>query len=115
MVFNKLFKKKVTTLEEEKELEKNIIENNSEVNLSNTYIITYITIDEDTPPELKIIGLFHAEILPEKDSIIWCVSETKDKLVPYKVIRFDFIEDPDPNINNRIYIVVVPAKYNDIM
>lgn len=72
-----------------------------------------MTEDNDIPDIIHICD-FHVDTLPNQDSIIWCPNETQTNLIPYKVIRYDFIEDPEQEINSKIYIVVTDAKLSDI-
>lgn len=110
-------KKKKSNLEQEQILEKEIIEYNE--NITDTIfstIIKYVPADdEEAPPKLIKICDFHASMLPNINSIIWAPNTDKTALFPYKVIRFDFIEDIDSAINSIPYIVVKDAKYNDIL
>ena len=49
------------------------------------------------------------------NSIIWAPNEANTMLVPYKVIRFDFIEDENETLRTFTYIVVSDARYSDII
>lgn len=56
-------------------------------------------------------------MLPDRDSVIWCPNGNMTNLLPYKVIRYDYIEDPNTenNIYKFVYIVVRPATNSDIL
>lgn len=111
-IFN-IFKKKQSNLQQEEQLESEIYEYNS--NVTETIygvVIKYNIISEDDIPVIIKICDFHCATLPDIDSIIWAPDKDKTKLEPYKVIRFDFIEDVDNNSN--LYIVVTNANINDI-
>lgn len=113
----KLFHKK-TDLEIETEIEQQVIQNNNSLKEStNAIIIKYVYNENTETPELKTICEFHNEMMPDINSIIWAPNDKKTLLIPYKVIRFDFIEDvQEDNIaNNLIYIVVKDAAYKDIL
>ena len=71
--------------------------------------------DEDAVPQIIKIGDFHNEVIPEPNSIIW--APTGKKLTPYKVVRYDFIEDPDleKGLASTLYIVVFDALNSDIL
>lgn len=115
--FNFISKKKKTELELEEELTNDIIEeNNQETQETVTAIvIKYIERDEGEIPEILKICNFHSELFPETNSIIWAPNLKKDKLIPYKVIRVDFIEDLDSDVCKFNYIVVKDATISDII
>ena len=115
----KWFTKK-SNLNIEQELTKEIIEHNTSeevVNVSAKIIQYYVNVDsEETDiPTIIFICDFHSSIMPDIGSIIWCPNKDKNKLEPYKVIRFDFIEDPNTDLNKDIFIVVKPAIQTDII
>ena len=112
----KWFTKK-SNLNIEQELTKEVIEHNTSeevVNVSAKIIQYYVNVDsEETDiPTIIFICDFHSSIMPDIGSIIWCPNKDKNKLEPYKVNRFDFIEDIDNNSN--LYIVVNEANIQDI-
>ena len=109
----KLFNKK-TELEKELEIEEEIINDNVEQKPT-AIIIKYFIEDEETPPKIIKICNFHNEIMPDINSIIWAPNEANTMLVPYKVIRFDFIEDENETLRTFTYIVVSDARYSDII
>ena len=112
-IFN-LFRKKKTELEIEEELEKEIISENIKDKKYNSMVIRYkLEVDQEIPSIVKICD-FHGNILPSENSIIWAPDENNTKLIPYKVVRYDFIEDPETDESLITYIVVVPAKINEI-
>ena len=99
----------------EEEIEKEVIDNNISLqNKTNICIIKYKVTEDNDIPDIIHICDFHVDTLPNQDSIIWCPNETQTNLIPYKVIRYDFIEDPEQEINSKIYIVVTDAKLSDI-
>lgn len=77
-------------------------------------VIEYVPSDDDSGIAVMhvLCENFLAGILPEPGSIIWC--RNKDKLIPYKCDRYDFICDQNEYNSIRTYIVVVPAKPSDI-
>lgn len=111
-IFN-IFKKK-TELEIEEELEQQIISENSKEYKVEARIIEYKLEEDQDVPSIFVISDFHGNILPTENSIIWAPDENNTKLMPYKVTRFDFIEDPETDASMFTYIVVVPAKTSDI-
>ncbi len=115
--FNFLSKKKKTELEIEEEITNNIIEEETQeqVETVTAIVIKYIENDEGEIPEIFKICNFHSEMLPDINSIIWAPDLNKNKLMPYKVIRIDFIEDLDVNIAKFNYIVVKDAMISDII
>ena len=115
----KWFTKK-SNLNIEQELTREVIEHNTSeevVNVSAKIIQYYVNVDsEETDiPTIIFICDFHSSIMPDIGSIIWCPNKDKNKLEPYKVIRFDFIEDPNTDLNKDIFIVVKPAIQTDII
>lgn len=110
----KWFKKKKTEFEQEEELEKEIIDNNLKQKNTNICIIKYEIQEDQDIPEIIHICDFHPDVLPNEGSIIWAPNKEQTSLIPYKVIRFDFIEDSEQEINSKIYIVVSDAKISDI-
>lgn len=110
----KWFKKNKTEVEQEEELEKEVIDNNLKQNKTNVSIIKYNIQEDNEIPDIIHICNFHPDILPNEGSIIWAPNKEQTTLIPYKVIRFDFIEDPEQEINSKIYIVVIEAKLTDI-
>ena len=114
-IFKQLFNNKKTELEKEEEIEREVIDNNISLqNKTNICIIKYKVKEDNDIPDIIHICDFHVDTLPNNDSIIWCPNETQTNLIPYKVIRYDFIEDPEQEINSKIYIVVTDAKLSDI-
>ncbi len=115
-IFKKLFNKK-TDIQIEDEIEDEIIKENKQNEIKATaMVIQYIINNEDNPvPEIKFLCEFHSEIFPESNSIIWAPNKENTKLLPYKVIRYDFIEDPNSEFINMVYIVVEPALLNNIV
>lgn len=116
----KLFQKNSVIEKEiqlEQKIEKEIIEE-SEKQLESIkvtgIVIKYIVDDNDIPQIIKISD-FHNNIMPDPDSIIW--ASNGKNLLPYKVIRYDFIEDPDleKGIASNVYIVVKDALNSDIL
>lgn len=114
-IFN-YFKKKSNKEIEETLSEQIVAENEKEVTQYTPYgcIITYVQTEENVAPTIWNLGTFHSSVLPDIGSIIWIPNEDTAELKPWKVIRFDFIEDL--NIENALfpYIVVVNATQNDI-
>lgn len=109
-----IFRKKKTELEIEEEITKEIISENSQTRKVDSVVIRYkLEEDQDVPRIVKICD-FHGNILPSENSIIWAPDENNTKLLPYKVKRFDFIEDPETDASSFTYIVVVPAQTNEI-
>ncbi len=112
-IFNFLHKKKKSDIELENELTEEIIEENIEESKNITAIIIKYIINEHTEiPEMYKICNYHSEIFPNIDSIIWAPNNKQDKLLPYKVIRLDFIENQDDE--NIILIIVEDALITDI-
>lgn len=112
-IFNFLSKKKKTEIELEDELTEEIIEENIEENKNVTAIIIKYIINENTEiPKMYKICNYHSEIFPDINSIIWAPNNKQDKLLPYKVIRLDFIENQDNE--NIILIIVEDALITDI-
>lgn len=114
--FKNIFNKKSNQEIEEVLIDNISAENEKEQSNIKVYgiLITYIQNEENVPPVIWNLGSFHCEILPEIGSIVWIANEDTNELSPWKVVRFDFIEDL--NIDNAIYpyIVVVKASQNDI-
>ena len=114
--FNFLSKKKKTDIEVEQEIEEEIIsENIKEQENIKAIVIEYIISENSEIPQIKKICNFHLDLLPEQNSIIWAPNDKQTNLLPYKVIRLDFIEDPDTDAQNFIFIVVKPATTQDIV
>ena len=115
-----IFSKK-TEIEKEEKIEKEIIEEaqkEQETLPVSAIVIMYMYDDiEDSVPQISQICEFHNSLLPDKGSIIWAPNTDMTALTPYKVIRYDFIEDPEKsnNISRFVYIVVVPADNSDIL
>ena len=116
--FNFLHKKKKTDLEIEEEITEEVIkENEAEVKRNITGIVIKYMFDEDSseiPEMIKICNL-HSSILPDINSIIWAPNKNQNKLLPYIVIRYDFIEDLETDACDFTYIVVKDAEINDII
>lgn len=115
-IFN-YFKKKKSNKEIEENISAEIVaENEKELKQYTPYgrIITYIQTEDQQVPTIWNMGIFHSNVLPDIGSIIWVANEDTSELNPWKVIRFDFIEDL--NIENALfpYIVVVKASQDDI-
>lgn len=110
------FKKKSNKEIEETLSDQIFAENEKEIKQYDVYgcIITYIQNEDEVVPTIWNLGAFHSSVLPDIGSIIWTADEDTAKLTPWKVIRFDFIEDL--NIDNALfpYIVVVKATQNEI-
>ena len=105
-------------IQAEEKIVQEIIEENQQITNSiktTAQIIKYVMEDEETVPQIIKIGDFHNEIIPEPNSIIW--APTGKQLTPYKVIRYDFIEDPDleKGLASTLYIVVYDALNSDIL
>ena len=81
---------------------------------SNMVVIKYIQETFSSVPEIIKITEFKSSVLPDKGSIIWAPDSDKKQLLPYKVIRFDFIQETEEN-NKNVYIVVTDAEPKDIM
>lgn len=105
-------KKKKTELEIENELTSEII--NSNINSIKARVIQYVATDIELPPDINYICDFTLDIMPDINSIIWCPDNKKNKLIPYKVIRYDFIIDTDSDAGSYVYIVVDTASLTDI-
>lgn len=110
-------KKKKTELEIENEITDSIIEENiqEQEDTVSAMIITYIEQDEGEIPKMFKICNFHSDLIPEQNSIIWAPNLNKTKLIPYKVIRMDFIEDLNSDVYKYNYIVVKEATISDII
>lgn len=119
-IFKNLFHKE-SEIEKEEKLENEIIQEaiQAETELKPTAIVIMYAYDdiEDSVPQIQTICEFHNAMLPDKDSIIWCPNGNMTSLLPYKVIRYDYIEDPNTenNIYKFAYIVVRPATNSDIL
>ena len=118
-LFNFLNKKKKTDIQVEEEITEEIIkENEEEIKRDITGIVIKYKFDEDNyseiPEMIKICNL-HSPILPEINSIIWAPNKNQNKLLPYKVIRYDFIEDLETDACDFTYVVVTEAVINDIV
>lgn len=109
---------KETEIEKEEKLEREIIQENekdlNEIPITGI-LIKYVMGDEDEVPQIVKIADFHNEIMPDPNSIIW--ASNGKFLTPYKVLRYDFIEDPDlqTGLASNTYIVVVDALNQDIL
>ena len=112
-IFN-IFRKKKTELEIEEEITREIIAENSQNRKAESIVIRYKLEEDQVVPTIVKICDFHGNILPSEGSIIWAPDENNTKLLPYKVKRFDFIEDPETDASSFNYIVVVPAQTNEI-
>lgn len=117
----RFFKKKSNIekeIQKEEKIVQEIIQDNQQITSSvkiTAQIIKYVMEDEDAVPQIIKIGDFYNEVIPEPNSIIW--APTGKKLTPYKVVRYDFIEDPDleKGLASTLYIVVYDALNSDIL
>lgn len=117
-IFNFLSKKnKKTEQELEEEITNAIIDEDLQEKQETVtaMVIKYIEKDEGEIPEIFKICNFHSEMFPDQGSIIWAPNIKRNKLIPYKVIRVDFIEDLDSDVCKYNYIVVKDATINDII
>ena len=100
----------------ESELEEIAIQENSKDNEENKVtgiIIQYIQQDGHNDPAMIKLSDFHNDILPQPNSIIWI--SNKKNLLPYKVIRYDYIEDENIMTSKYVYIVVTNALPEDVL
>lgn len=111
----KFFKQNKSETELEEEIENEVIDNNLKQKQTNVSIIKYNIQEDQEIPDIIHICDFHPTTLPSEGSIIWAPNKEQTSLIPYKVIRFDFIEDPEQEINSKIYIVVKEARLTDII
>lgn len=113
-----IFKKKSNHSIEDDIVQEVIQHNTEESDIIYAKIIEYYINPDDEEnevPNILFICDFHNSVMPDINSIIWCPNKAKDKLEPYKVIRFDFIEDLNTDLNKNVFIVVTPAKQTDII
>lgn len=112
-----LFNFKNKTDEEiEEEIVNEVIAENESSETSNIKVIQYFINDiEDSVPTIKLICMLHYDRIPEIGSIIWCPNIELRSLIPYKVIRYDYIEDVDSEANKYNYVVVKEATTQDIL
>lgn len=114
--FIKKSEKQIEDLYESKIIEENEAEDEKEVNSVKFVVIKYEYTDEDAPvPSMDVICKLHTDVMPMIDSIIWAPSTQRNCLLPYKVIRYDYIEDPDSDAYKYTYIVVKDALNTDII
>lgn len=78
-------------------------------------VITYLQENDDaaTPVMDVIVDNFSGPILPEAGSVIWV--DINGLLRPFKVIRYDYIQNSSEYDSMRLYIVVHPASKSDIV
>ncbi len=69
--------------------------------------------EKDTPVIDVIVDEFIGPILPEKDSIIWV--DVNEFLRPFRVIRYDYIQNSSEYDSIFVYIVVQPATKSEIV
>ena len=81
----------------------------------NAKVITYLQGDDDqaTPIMDVIVDDFTGPMMPEEDSIIWV--DIEGLLRPFKVIRYDYIQNTSEYDSMYVYIVVQPAPKSDIV
>ena len=60
-----------------------------------------------------IVDDFTGPMMPEEDSIIWV--DIEGLLRPFKVIRYDYIQNTSEYDSMYVYIVVQPAPKSDIV
>lgn len=77
-------------------------------------IISYIPADDDSGPKMDIlVEEMTCRMLPEPGSIIWISADEGSR--PFKVIRFDYMENGSEYDSMRVYVVVQPAYSSDVM
>lgn len=77
-------------------------------------VITYIPADDDSGPKMDIlVEEMTCRMLPEPGSIIWISGEDVSR--PFKVVRFDYMENGSDYDSMRVYVVTVPAYSSDVM
>lgn len=78
-------------------------------------VITYTQSDDETQPPMMnaIVDDFTGPMMPEPDSIIWATID--GFLRPFKVIRYDYIQNSSEYDSMRVYIVVQPAPRSEIV
>ena len=81
----------------------------------NAKVITYLQGDDDqaTPIMDVIVDDFTGPMMPETDSIIWV--DVESFLRPFKVIRYDYIQNTSEYDSMYVYIVRQPAPKADIV
>ena len=81
----------------------------------NAKVITYLQGDDDqaTPIMDVIVDDFTGPMMPEEDSIIWV--DIEGLLRPFKVIRYDYIQNTSEYDSMYVYIVVQTAPKSDIV
>lgn len=68
------------------------------------------TNNDEGVPQFNIMGEFKSEYMPDINSIIWMLNN--DTYLPYKVVRFDYIQGTPTDI---MVIVVKDAEPIDIV
>lgn len=78
-------------------------------------VITYLQENDETAAPVMdvIVDSFSGPILPEEGSVIWV--DINGLLRPFKVIRYDYIQNSSEYDSMRLYIVVHPASKSDIV
>lgn len=78
-------------------------------------VITYIQgADEESTPTMSVLlDDFKCRLMPDVGSIIWI--ETGEMLRPFKVERYDYIQNASEYDSMRVYIVVHPAQRSHII
>ena len=78
-------------------------------------IITYTQSDDETQPPIMnaLVDDFSGAMMPEPNSIIWIGVE--GFLRPFKVVRYDYIQNSSEYDSMRVYIVVQPAPRSEIV
>ena len=118
----KLFGKKEKSNEElEDELTEQIIKENEDA-LQQAYeeelqasVITYVKADDeyDTIHPVVLVDTYTAKMMPDIGSIIW-ITES-NVMRPFKVIRYDFMQNENLYESMKVYIVVRAAVNADII
>jgi hypothetical protein len=81
----------------------------------NAKVITYLQGDDEqaTPIMDVIVDDFTGPMMPEENSIIWV--DIEGFLRPFKVIRYDYIQNTSKYDSMYVYIVVQPSTKSDIV
>ena len=116
-------KRRLKELREEEELTQEVIQENEkaaeearEESGIPAAVITYIPApDEEGGPRMDVIvEEMTCRLMPEPGSIIW-IAAGEGVSRPFKVVRFDYVENGSEYDSMRVYIVTEPAFSSDII
>jgi hypothetical protein len=116
-------KRRLKELREEEKLTQEVIQENEkaaeearEESGIPAAVITYIPApDEEGGPRMDVlVEEMTCRLMPEPGSIIW-IAAGEGVSRPFKVVRFDYVENGSEFDSMRVYIVTEPAFSSDIV